>query len=436
MSFYIRKSIRCGPVRFNLSKSGIGLSGGVKGFRIGTGPKGNYVHMGRGGLYYRKYQSSSAQSRSSSGMRPLFDSARPAPSAIPDVQMHEVESASTDRIVDSSSAELISEFAAKRKKISFTPICAWFLIPVTIISPLFAQSASFFIPLLILTSLAVISTAIRDRSAKTVVLMYNLEPDYESSYRELYNAFDELRKAKKVWHVSAKGKTRDAKYHAGANELIQRTQVTVEFKNPPFVKTNIPTPSVPVGKQRLYFFPDRVLVFESKNVGAVSYENLNIQLDEIQFIEIGNVPHDSKVIGKTWQYVNKKGGPDKRFKDNRELPIALYQSMHFGSPTGLNELLYVSRIGIAQAIHECVQKVAQMTPNEMEAPPPEQSAAPPSLLKQRGPFAASVQPIDTPTGIEDSVGCPSCAENVPVSLIVEGMNTCPACGQEFKVAFE
>ncbi len=51
MGFYIRKSISAGPFRFNLSGSGIGLSVGVKGFRLGTGPRGNYIHMGRGGLY-------------------------------------------------------------------------------------------------------------------------------------------------------------------------------------------------------------------------------------------------------------------------------------------------------------------------------------------------------------------------------------------------
>lgn len=53
MGFYFRKSINFGGVRFNFSKSGIGMSAGVKGFRIGTGPRGNYVHMGRHGLYYR-----------------------------------------------------------------------------------------------------------------------------------------------------------------------------------------------------------------------------------------------------------------------------------------------------------------------------------------------------------------------------------------------
>ncbi len=64
MGFYLRKSFRAGPIRFNLSKSGLGLSAGVKGARVGTGPKGRYVHGGRHGLYYRKYASSGGKKRS------------------------------------------------------------------------------------------------------------------------------------------------------------------------------------------------------------------------------------------------------------------------------------------------------------------------------------------------------------------------------------
>jgi hypothetical protein len=35
MGFYIRKAISVGPFRFNLSKSGIGVSAGIKGLRPG-----------------------------------------------------------------------------------------------------------------------------------------------------------------------------------------------------------------------------------------------------------------------------------------------------------------------------------------------------------------------------------------------------------------
>jgi len=58
MGLYLRKSFRAGPIRINLSKSGLGLSAGVKGARVGVGPRGTYLHAGRQGLYYRKHLSS------------------------------------------------------------------------------------------------------------------------------------------------------------------------------------------------------------------------------------------------------------------------------------------------------------------------------------------------------------------------------------------
>ena len=68
MGLFIRKSFRVGPIRFNLSKSGIGVSAGVTGARIGVGPRGAYVAGGRGGLYFRESigRSSTGRRRSSS----------------------------------------------------------------------------------------------------------------------------------------------------------------------------------------------------------------------------------------------------------------------------------------------------------------------------------------------------------------------------------
>lgn len=53
MGFFLRKSINLGPFRLNLSKSGIGVSTGVRGFGVSTGPAGKKIHLGRGGFYFR-----------------------------------------------------------------------------------------------------------------------------------------------------------------------------------------------------------------------------------------------------------------------------------------------------------------------------------------------------------------------------------------------
>ena len=55
MGWFLRKAFRFGPLRFNLSKSGVGISAGVKGARVGVDARGKgYVAGGRGGLYFRK----------------------------------------------------------------------------------------------------------------------------------------------------------------------------------------------------------------------------------------------------------------------------------------------------------------------------------------------------------------------------------------------
>lgn len=57
MGLYFRKSINLGKgVRLNLSKRGIGISGGVKGARISTGPNGTYMNLSipGTGIGYRK----------------------------------------------------------------------------------------------------------------------------------------------------------------------------------------------------------------------------------------------------------------------------------------------------------------------------------------------------------------------------------------------
>lgn len=68
MGWYLKKSFAIGPLRLNLSKSGLGASVGVKGLRVSKGPKGAQVNAGREGLYYRA--SLNTQPKRSVGAQP------------------------------------------------------------------------------------------------------------------------------------------------------------------------------------------------------------------------------------------------------------------------------------------------------------------------------------------------------------------------------
>ena len=103
---------------------------------------------------------------------------------------------------------------------------------------------------------------------------------------------------------------------------------------------------VRAGRQNLYFLPDLLLIDENGALGAIGYESLTIQTEQHRFIESGAVPTDAQVVGETWAYVNKTGGPDRRFSNNRRIPVCLYErvAMH---GHGLNEEFKFSRASSA-----------------------------------------------------------------------------------------
>lgn len=371
MGFYIRKALRVGPLRFNLSKSGVGVSAGIKGLRLGTGPRGNYVHMGRGGLYFRKSLNAPGARAHVRPDRPQLLPGEPAHLGEPlgtAGPLHDVESGSVHEMVDASSADLLREMNEKRKKARFLPgaiilsvIVALLLVAGGVPAWLIALFGAIAVGFCWLASM-------KDELRKTTVILYDLEPEIEAAYSRLHDAFGVLRSCSRTWHIEARGEVRDRKYHAGASGVVKRKQVALTTGAPLFVKANIEVPLVPVGKQVLAFMPDRLLVFDSAAVGAISYSDLALEVAESQFVEEEAVPQDATVVGKTWRYVNKKGGPDRRFKDNREIPICAYEQIHLSSKTGLNEVIQISRRGASTTLNQALASIRNLRTGESAAP--------------------------------------------------------------------
>jgi hypothetical protein len=267
--------------------------------------------------------------------------------------MVEIETGSVVSMQDASSTELLQELDEKRRRISVWPIVV--VVSLTAACALFVARVHPVIQILIDTcwGAAVYLAFQSDTFRKTVVLFYSFDTALERSYETLHKAALQLAGSAGCWHIAASGQVHDRKYHAGASAVVDRKATTIRRGSPPFLKTNVETIAIGVGKQTMFLFPDRVLVYESGKVGAIGYDQLRISITQTQFVE-NSAPRDARVVGQTWRYVNKTGGPDRRFADNRSLPICLYDEVHFSSTSGLNEIIQLSQCGIGDSLEKAI----------------------------------------------------------------------------------
>lgn len=364
MPFYIRKSVSAGPFRFNLSTGGVGVSVGVKGLRLGTGPRGHYVHAGRGGLYYRASLGGGSDATKKSTQRPAATPVDrpPIQARDPNVEMVRVSSASTLDMTDERYSVLLEELNSKQNAISSMAVLGGIAAFIGLIAALAAgiEGAAFGA---VLVAIALFVGSRRDAHQRSAVVLYDLESEAADAYEELTKAFDRLAASSMKWHIDAGGEVRDLhtwKRNAGATTILDKRPTEFGYSLPRVLKTNVTPPSMRVGKETLYWLPDVVLVVESDKVGAVSYDMLQVKWQDSRFIEEQELPSDAQVVGQTWKHPNKNGGPDRRFSDNRQLPICLYETIHLSSRNGLNELLQVSTNGRAEQLAAAVAQLASV----------------------------------------------------------------------------
>lgn len=353
MGFYVRKTVKAGPLRFNVSRSGIGVSAGVPGFRVGSGTRGNYAQMGRHGVYYRTTHPR-PHTTTSPPPAPLpqqQDQRRPSD----DLVMQDTAGASALTLTPTGEGDIVEQLNAASKRHAwgwFTAIAALILglvtMPIGLLIWLIGLPASWWM----------FQRDIRNRS---VVLFYDVQDDAAAWFDTLVSNWGQLTSCATLWRTiqtAPTTTTHQRKIHAGAGHVVNRATVKATLVGPKNLKTNIAVPGLESGKAAIYFLPDRVLVREGKHYSDVSYNHLRVTGQQSQFIESpgARLPRDAQRVGETWQYVNVQGGPDRRYKQNPVRPIALYGHMYVTSPGGLDWRLQTSQPGPSTTVSNTLSR--------------------------------------------------------------------------------
>ncbi|MEQ1950767.1 SH3 domain-containing protein [Mesorhizobium sp. CN2-181] len=275
--------------------------------------------------------------------------------------MIEIESGDVLQMRDESFSELLDEINSKARQTRMSVAFFWTALVIGVIAGLATGG-----PGLVLCAAALPAGGIGkwlDSYRRTSVLYYDLEGEAEIAYRRLAEGFDGLIGCAAKWHIEAGGAVQTLtawKRNAGASHLVNKKVTTLTYNLPAVIKSNVIPPALHVGRQVMFFMPDIVLMQDGSRVGAVKYADLNVRWQDSRFIETEGVPGDATVVDHTWKHPNKSGGPDRRFRDNRQIPICLYEVMHLTSNTGVNELVEFSKTGLVAAFADGCRKLAAL----------------------------------------------------------------------------
>jgi hypothetical protein len=261
------------------------------------------------------------------------------------VQQHDVKNVL--ELADSSSDALLQSMNEQRRKTPLWPIAAvvgvlvYFMLAKQIQTwPTFWNAA---LALMLIAGVAWVYW--RDSMRKLTVLFYEPDTGAGERFESLLGAVTTAASAHKLKSISSTSRYADTKYSAGASQGLQFSSAALKLGQAPGVAANIDVPVLKTGRTTLAFYPDRVLAFQGSSVGAVTYASLRASAESTRYVESEGVPGDATVVDRTWAYVNKSGGPDRRFKHNRELPICAYSKLLLSTSDGLDIRLLGSRDG-------------------------------------------------------------------------------------------
>jgi RNase P subunit RPR2 len=330
VGFRYRKSIKLGGgFRINLSKSGIGYSWGVKGYRITKTAKGTTRYTasipGTGISWVKETSKKKNLTNVNRSNQTKIENNYYAIEKIENTAASAMVSEGLEDMLQSASKALILNKAAN----------------IGIVVGLFL---SFVYPLFLILLCASIVLKIYVRTKGSINLDYAIDEDQQEYIAERMEPMIKVTASNKVWRIIRSSKVINKKYTAGASNTIKRI-VCKATTTPPFpFKTNTRIASFKTGKEILLFLPDKLFIIQRTKIGALNYTDLTTETHTTRFIESETVPKDASVIDHTWKYVNKSGGPDKRFKDNRQLPVCLYGEIELHSTSGLNTVIMFSNI--------------------------------------------------------------------------------------------
>lgn len=314
MGFGFRKSFKLGKgTRLNLSKSGLGISYGVKGCRFSTNGKGTTFYGGANGLYYRKkFGRRSKISTSSSTM--IED-------VLEDIEEHKI--AIKDDFNFFMDINEKYKLKALERLINFEQSLGC-LGCVTILLVAFIP----FI-LIIFLILFLLYSYLKRKNKFNVV--------FSEIFENFCKSFEKLGDSNVFYNIN------------GYPCIIGKA--TLKDYLPDAI------PYMQYSKNKLYFLNESLIIYSPKNIFfKIPYSQITTNFEETS-AKMFDAPENTEIISSTWEHVNKDGSPSRRYKVNREIFETKAYILEINCKENFNIPLVIINKEIAEILYKDINKI-------------------------------------------------------------------------------
>jgi hypothetical protein len=173
----------------------------------------------------------------------------------------------------------------------------------------------------------------------TVAAHVEIDKEQADPYFRMRDSFAVLSECAAIWDIKSHQATDRYRERTTATQKVERERVAFTLGTCDLIQWEQKVPHLANRKGGdIFLYPGFILYRAARSAfSVIAYHDVNAVAKSVQFYEADGVPTDSKIIGQTWAKTNKDGSRDRRFADNRQIPIVHYASLTLTSQGGLWE---------------------------------------------------------------------------------------------------
>lgn len=369
MGLYFRKSKSIGPFRINFSKSGVGVSTGVKGARISKGPRGTTVYAGRDGVYYRKTISKKKKTASkgyNKGGSTKVNSTYKNTSSVSNNLLSTLNGSEVGQSRNRAIADYYQTPYVGENSYAFYP--GTDSITTNVIEDNFIASVnSLKVVRLALLLLAIASVALACftklipavaggmavvflvlRAMLKIDLEYSLTEEEELEWNNVLVELCKLKESQKTGLIIAD----DNLYSEREMQRFSQLGIlSAGTANNSRIRCNVDAFQLICESASIYLLPSCIYLVTGKDLKLYSYAYIDIEKANIRVYEHGyDYASDALNVSRSWLHETKDGSPDMRYKDNPMTAIVTYGLLSLSSSSNMETAVAISKKGVADSI--------------------------------------------------------------------------------------